>query len=113
MDGAKAQDESWPAFHKSLVHSSPLVFDFDEDGILDILMPTFNGEILVAKDTVGVCQPISSAYVFACVLCMIRIICTSKINIVFLNFAAPGRCFSREIGGASTESEEGLVQGAG
>lgn len=52
MDGAKASDDSWPAFRKSFVHTSPLLFDFDEDGILDILIATYNGEVLVIKDTV-------------------------------------------------------------
>ncbi|CAL8462321.1 g1854 [Coccomyxa elongata] len=51
MDGAKASDDSWPAFHESFVHTSPLLFDFDEDGILDILIATYNGEVLVIKDT--------------------------------------------------------------
>ena len=56
MDGAKASDDLWPAFHKSFVHTSPLLFDFDEDGILDILVATYNGEVLVIKDTVRVLQ---------------------------------------------------------
>ncbi|EIE24136.1 integrin alpha N-terminal domain-containing protein [Coccomyxa subellipsoidea C-169] len=51
VDGAKASDDSWPAFHKSFVHASPVLFDFDEDGVLDILIATYNGEILVVKDT--------------------------------------------------------------
>ncbi len=53
VDGAKASDDSWPAFHKSFVHASPVLFDFDENGVLDILIATYNGEILVVKDTVG------------------------------------------------------------
>lgn len=53
VDGAKASDDSWPAFHKSFVHTSPVLFDFNEDGVLEILIATYNGEILVVKDTVG------------------------------------------------------------
>lgn len=51
-DGAKAADDQWPAFHKSTVHASPVMFDFDFDGVLDILVATYDGEILVIKDTV-------------------------------------------------------------
>ena len=51
-DGAKAQDDLWPAFHKSDVHASPIMVDFDYDGVLDILLATSNGELLVVKDTV-------------------------------------------------------------
>ena len=51
-DGAKAVHDSWPAFHKSTVHASPLLSDFDFDGILDILVATYDGEIRVFKDTV-------------------------------------------------------------
>jgi hypothetical protein len=53
VDGAKASDDSWPAFHKSFVHTSPVLFDFNEDGVLKFLIATYNGEILVVKDTVG------------------------------------------------------------
>ena len=51
-DGAKAVHDSWPAFHKSTVHASPLLHDFDFDGILDILVATYDGEIRIFKDTV-------------------------------------------------------------
>ena len=51
-DGAKAQDDFWPAFHKSDVHASPIMVDFDYDGVLDILVATSDGELLVIKDTV-------------------------------------------------------------
>ena len=51
-DGAKAFDDLWPAFHQSDVHASPIMADFDYDGILDILLATSNGEVLVVKDTV-------------------------------------------------------------
>ncbi|KAL5983260.1 Protein DEFTIVE IN EXINE FORMATION 1 [Asimina triloba] len=36
----------WPAFHKSTVHSSPLLFDIDKDGVREIALPTYNGEVL-------------------------------------------------------------------
>ena len=51
-DGAKASDDSWPAFHKSTVHASPIMYDIDFDGVLDILVATYDGEILAIKDTV-------------------------------------------------------------
>ena len=51
-DGAKATHDSWPAFHKSTVHTGPLLHDWDYDGILDILVATYDGEILAFKDTV-------------------------------------------------------------
>ena len=57
-DGAKAADDQWPAFHQSTVHASPVMFDFDSDGVLDILLATYNGEILVIKDTVLTCSRI-------------------------------------------------------
>ncbi|KAK9817910.1 hypothetical protein WJX72_004192 [[Myrmecia] bisecta] len=47
-NGAKAAD--WSAFHKSTVHTSPLKFDFDFDGVQDILLATYDGEILAFKD---------------------------------------------------------------
>ena len=46
-----AQAVGWPAFHKSLIHSSPLLFDFDFDGIRDILITTYDGEVIFFKDT--------------------------------------------------------------
>ena len=54
-DGAKAVDDFWPAFHQSDVHASPLMVDFDYDGVLDILLATSDGELLVVKDTVRSC----------------------------------------------------------
>lgn len=51
-DGAKALDDLWPAFHQSDVHASPIMADFDYDGILDILLATSDGEVLIVKDTV-------------------------------------------------------------
>jgi hypothetical protein len=49
-DGAKAV--GWPAFHQSTQHTSPLLYDIDIDGVADILVSTYNGEILFFKDTV-------------------------------------------------------------
>lgn len=51
-DGAQAV--GWPAFHKSTTHSSPLLYDIDFDGVRDILMATYDGEVLFFKDTVRV-----------------------------------------------------------
>jgi len=56
-NGAKARGDSWPAFHRSMVHASPLVFDFDFDNIPDILVATYDGDILFFKDTVGISSP--------------------------------------------------------
>lgn len=36
----------WPAFHQSTVHSSPLLFDIDKDGMREIALATYNGEVL-------------------------------------------------------------------
>ena len=51
-DGAKATHDSWPAFHKSTVHTAPLLHDWDFDGVPDILVATYDGEVLAFKDTV-------------------------------------------------------------
>ncbi|CAD7696447.1 unnamed protein product [Ostreobium quekettii] len=48
-DGAKAV--GWPAFHQSTVHTSPFLYDIDRDGIQDIGIATYDGEILFYKDT--------------------------------------------------------------
>ena len=52
-DGARAKSDSWPAFHESVVHASPLLYDYDKDNVKDILLATYDGEILVIKDTVS------------------------------------------------------------
>lgn len=49
-DGAQAA--GWPAFHKSTVHTSPMMYDLDFDGIQDILLATYDGEILAFRDSV-------------------------------------------------------------
>ncbi|XWS55564.1 hypothetical protein CRYUN_Cryun09bG0011000 [Craigia yunnanensis] len=36
----------WPAFHLSTVHSSPLLYDIDKDGVKEIALATYNGEVL-------------------------------------------------------------------
>ena len=53
LEGADgAQAAGWPAFHKSKVHASPLLYDVDGDGVQDILVPTYDGEVLAFRDTV-------------------------------------------------------------
>lgn len=51
LEGAQAV--GWPAFHKSSVHASPLLYDWDFDGVRDILLATYDGQVLAFKDTVG------------------------------------------------------------
>lgn len=36
----------WPAFHQSTVHASPLLYDIDKDGVREIALATYNGEVL-------------------------------------------------------------------
>ena len=36
----------WPAFHQSTVHASPLLYDIDKDGMREIALGTYNGEVL-------------------------------------------------------------------
>jgi len=40
----------WPAEHPSDVHASPLLYDVDEDGVLDVLLATYEGHVLAFKD---------------------------------------------------------------
>lgn len=47
------QAVGWPAFHSSSVHASPLLYDIDSDGVRDILVATYDGQIVFYKDTVG------------------------------------------------------------
>jgi hypothetical protein len=35
----------WPAFHQSNVHSSPLLYDIDKDGVREIVLATYNGVV--------------------------------------------------------------------
>lgn len=50
-DGAKAP--GFEAFHASTAHTSPLLYDIDLDGVPDIVLATYDGEILFFKDTVS------------------------------------------------------------
>jgi hypothetical protein len=36
----------WPAYHQSTVHSSALMYDIDKDGIREVALATFNGEVI-------------------------------------------------------------------
>lgn len=36
----------WPAFHQSTVHASPILYDIDKDGVREIALATYNGQIL-------------------------------------------------------------------
>ena len=47
VDGEKLP--GWPSFHKSSAHTSPIVYDGDGDGMKEILLATYNGEILYFK----------------------------------------------------------------
>lgn len=49
-DGGKVA--GFEAYFKSQLHASPLLYDIDFDGIQDILVATYDGEILFFKDTV-------------------------------------------------------------
>ena len=49
-DGAKVP--GFEAFHLSTAHTSPLLYDIDLDGVPDILLATYDGDILFFKDTV-------------------------------------------------------------
>lgn len=49
-DGAKVP--GFEAFHRSTLHTSPLLYDIDFDGVADIVAATYDGEILFFKDTV-------------------------------------------------------------
>lgn len=51
-DGARATD--WEGQHQSALHTSPLLFDVDYDGIQDILIATYDGDIMAFKDTVSI-----------------------------------------------------------
>ena len=60
-DGAQAA--GWPAFHKSKVHASPLLYDVDGDGVQDILVATYDGQILAFRDTVRACPSCANTLV--------------------------------------------------
>ncbi|KAF8394949.1 hypothetical protein HHK36_018888 [Tetracentron sinense] len=47
LDGSDGDKmPGWPAFHQSTVHSSPLLYDIDKDGMREIALATYNGEVL-------------------------------------------------------------------
>jgi hypothetical protein len=50
-----AKSPTFEAFHHSTAHTSPLLFDVDLDGVPDIVLGTYDGEILFFKDTVRRC----------------------------------------------------------
>ena len=50
-DGSRATD--WDGQHQSALHTSPLLFDIDYDGVQDILVATYDGDIVAFKDTVS------------------------------------------------------------
>jgi len=50
-DGAKAL--GWPGFHRSTVHAAPLLYDIDMDGIRDVVVTTYDGEVMFFKDNVS------------------------------------------------------------
>jgi len=61
-----AQSVGWPAYHSSHSHASPLLHDIDYDGVRDVVLATYDGEILFFKDTVGSAQ--CSMCVYVCVV---------------------------------------------
>lgn len=54
-DGAKAV--GFDASHRSTLHTSPLLFDIDFDGVQDIVVATYDGDILFFKDNVSSMLP--------------------------------------------------------
>lgn len=46
MDYVGNANAGWPASHQSTVHSSALMYDIDKDGIREVALATFNGEVL-------------------------------------------------------------------
>lgn len=54
-DGAKAAE--WGGYHQSTLHTSPLLFDLDYDGVHDIVVATYDGDFVAFKDTVSTQSP--------------------------------------------------------
>lgn len=52
-DGAKATE--WGGYHQSTLHTSPLLFDMDYDGVQDIMVATYDGDVVAFKDAVSIC----------------------------------------------------------
>ena len=46
-----AEDTIFEAQHRSTLHASPLLYDIDFDGVLDIVVATYDGDIQFFKDT--------------------------------------------------------------
>ncbi len=66
-DGAKVP--GFEAFHASTSHTSPLLYDIDLDGVADIVLATYDGEILFFKDTVrGLGWVALCCFVLCCVM---------------------------------------------
>jgi hypothetical protein len=70
-DGAQAA--GWPAFHKSTVHTSPLMYDLDFDGVQDILLATYGGEILAFRDNVRPLCPCADCQKTSCTLFVVPV----------------------------------------
>lgn len=47
-DGAQAV--GWPGFHKSTLHTSPMLFDINLDGIREVMLATYDGEVMFFKE---------------------------------------------------------------
>lgn len=51
MRGSTGEEvPGWPAEHPSDVHATPLLYDVDDDGALDVLLATYDGHMLFYKD---------------------------------------------------------------
>ncbi len=71
--GDGSQAAGWPAFHKSTVHTSPLLYDLDFDGIQDILLATYDGEILAFRDNVRLAPVVSCCFLAVLVSCCVSV----------------------------------------
>ena len=49
-DGARSP--TFEGYHRSTLHTSPLMHDVDFDGVLDIVVATYDGQVKFFKDTV-------------------------------------------------------------
>ena len=55
LDGRTgAEDTVFEAQHQSTLHGTPLMYDADFDGVLDIVIATYDGYIQFFKDTVRI-----------------------------------------------------------
>lgn len=46
-------DTTFEASHRSTLHTTPLMFDIDFDGVLDIVVATYDGDVQFFRDTVS------------------------------------------------------------